>query len=74
MKETENQLEEEVYVQEEVLIEIEQLKSCEIKIAKNKEDWKEFGKKKTNYQSYQILLHRVVLMQMSMKKQTLLIS
>ena len=31
-------------------------------------------KKKTNNQSYQILLHRVVLMQMSMKKQTLLIS
>ena len=44
MKETENQLEEEVYVQE-VLIELEQLKSCQIKIANNKRDWKEFGKK-----------------------------
>ena len=45
MKETENQLEEEVFVQEEVLTELEQLKSCQIKLARNKRDWKEFGKK-----------------------------
>ena len=45
MKETENQLEDEVYVEEEVLIELEQLKSCQIKIANNKGDWKESGKK-----------------------------
>ena len=74
MKETHNQLEEEVYVQEEVLIELEHLKFCQIKIAKNQRDWKEFGKKKASNQSYQILLYRAVLMQMSMKKQTLLIS